>query len=276
MKHYIIAFASLVLLNACANSSVKDSNLLWSDEFDRSAEEITAKWNIIEGNGCPELCGFGNNEQQYYSASEENLAIENGVLTIKATYNEEDSIFRSAKLTSEGKGDWQYAYIEVNALLPQGRGTWPAIWMLPTQEGALNWPRDGEIDIMEHVGYNQGTVYGTIHTEAYNHIKGTQKTDSIKLEDLSENFHVYAIDWQKDHISWYVDNELYHTIHRNNDGEEAWPFNKQFHLILNFAVGGNWGGLHGVDSTIYPQEMKIDYVRVYKNKPDKLIADLNN
>lgn len=245
----------------------REDHLMWSDEFEESGLPNTQNWNIIEGNGCPELCGFGNNEAQYYTSSAENIRIEGGKLVINALKDIEKG-FTSAKLTTKEKGDWKYGYIEVRAKLPKGRGAWPAIWMLPTIEDNMEWPKDGEIDIMEYVGYNPSTVYGTIHTESYNHVKGTEKSDSVLIEDAHEVFHSYAIHWTDQKIEWLVDDISYHSVYKNGDGKAGWPFDHEFHLILNLAVGGNWGGKFGIDEESFPLEFVIDYVRVYSQKPD--------
>ncbi len=241
----------------------KEPVSVWSDEFD-GAFPNKEKWTIYVGNGCPDICGFGNNELQYYSDRKQNVRIENGILILEA---QKDTIgtqgYTSAKLISKGKGDWKYGRIEVKAKLPQGRGTWPAIWMLPTLDRQLNWPLDGEIDIMEHVGYHQGWVLGTIHTDKYNHVKLTQKSDSVYIPDASDKFHVYGISWDADKIEWFVDDKVYHRTEKNGEDYSGWPFDQPFHLILNLAVGGNWGGKMGVDDSIWPQRLEIDYVKVY-------------
>jgi beta-glucanase (GH16 family) len=260
---YILIIA--IIFSSGCGSKMK-SKLLWEDNFDYSVENIRENWNIIEGNGCPELCGFGNNELQYYT--ENNISIKDDQLIITAIKTNDDKNFTSAKLTSKQKGDWKGGYIEVRAKLPEGRGTWPAIWMLPSQKKPLDWPLDGEIDIMEHVGYNQGQIYGTIHTEAYNHVKGTQKSDSIMVNDASEAFHNYALEWTDDQLVWYVDGTSYHKVNKNGEGKEGWPFIQPFHLILNLAVGGDWGGRYGVAEDIWPQQLIIDYVKVYSEKPE--------
>lgn len=237
---------------------------VWQDEFEASTLN-TNKWTIIEGNGCPELCGFGNNELQTYTSAPENVKIEDGKLIITARKDDDD--YTSAKLVTEGNGDWKYGYVEVRAKLPKGRGTWPAIWMLPSLDRSMKWPHDGEIDIMEHVGYNQGMLYATIHTEKFNHVQGTQKSDSLMLEDASEAFHTYAIDWTKEGITWYLDGEEYFAIEKGDEQKPGWPFDQEFHLILNTAIGGDWGGKEGVDDSIWPQTFEIDYVRVYDQSP---------
>ncbi|HET8859193.1 glycoside hydrolase family 16 protein [Marivirga sp.] len=261
---YIYAIGLLFIFIQCTQ---KDKNLIWSEEFEGNGLPSENRWTITEGNGCPELCGFGNNEAQFYTKSAENLIVEDGKLIITALKDEQKG-FTSAKISTKNHGDWQYGYFEIRAKLPKGKGSWPAIWMLPTIDGKMQWPRDGEIDIMEYVGYNPGTVYGTIHTESYNHVKGTEKSDSIKLDDASEAFHIYAIHWTDQKIEWLVDGKPYHAVYKNGDGKAGWPFDNEFHLILNLAVGGNWGGKYGIDEESFPQKFVIDYVRVYSQKPD--------
>lgn len=239
--------------------------LVWSDEFDYTGSPDDTKWNYDIGDGCPNVCGWGNNELQYYTDRIENVFVEDGILTIKAI--KEDfggKQYTSTRLISKEKGDWLYGRIEVRALLPSGRGTWPAIWMLPTDWEYGGWPDSGEIDIMEHVGYDPLSIHGTVHTKAYNHSIGTQKGNHISVSDCETEFHVYSIEWLRNRIDFYVDDKVYFSFEREF-GFERWPFDKRFHLLMNIAVGGNWGGAEGVDENIWPQEMKIDYVRVYQN-----------
>ncbi len=237
--------------------------LVWSDEFNGSELDAT-RWKAYVGDGCPRLCGFGNNELQYYSDRAENVKVEDGKLIITAIHDSlKNSGYSSAKLLTKGLQQWKYGRIEVKAKLPKGRGTWPAIWMLPEKNKYGGWPASGEIDIMEHVGYNPGMIYGTVHTESFNHMKGTQKGDSTLVADASQNFHEYAIEWREDKIDWFIDDELYHTFNNTGKNSDDWPFDQSFHLILNLAVGGNWGGSRGIDDSIWPQSMEVDYVRVY-------------
>lgn len=236
--------------------------LIWSDEFETPGLPNTAKWNYDTGGH-----GFGNNELQFYTVNRpENARVENGKLIIetrKETY--QNRAYTSAKIWTKGKVEWQGGRIEVRAKLPKGRGTWPAIWML-SAKNPMKWPLDGEIDIMEHVGFDEGVVHGTIHTEAYNHVKKTQKGKSTPVSDATQAFHVYAIDWDSERIAFYVDDQNYYTISKTETGTkyEQWPFDQPFYLILNVAVGGNWGGQKGVDDTIFPARMEVDYVRVYQ------------
>lgn len=262
----IIAFAVFTSCRNTQNDSVAQE-LVWSDEFNYEGAPDTTRWQYSLGNGCPSLCGWGNNELEYYTDYDENVRVGEGKLIIQAKYNPNDSLkkYTSAKLITKGKGDWKYGYIEVKAKLPEGVGTWPAIWMMPTVSKYGGWPKSGEIDIMEHVGFDQGNVLGTVHTGAFNHVIGTQQTDTIHIADASNAFHVYAIDWTPEKIDFIADGVVYNTFQNNGGDTDNWPYDEKFYLILNLAVGGNWGGKKGVDNSIWPQQMEVDYVRVYKH-----------
>lgn len=257
----IICFLAtfLLALKPGVNAQESCEYLIWHDEFNDSGAPDPDKWGYDIGGG-----GWGNQELQTYTNSRNNSFVEDGKLTIKALKT--NGSWSSARLVTKGKGDWLYGRIEVKAKLPEGRGTWPAIWMLPTDWAYGDWPSSGEIDIMEHVGYEMGKVHGTIHTEAYNHSIGTQLGSSVEVENVASQFHVYAIDWTEDEIIWYVDGEEYYRVDNPDKTYKEWPFDKRFHLILNIAIGGTWGGAQGIDPDLEEATMKIDYVRVYKNK----------
>lgn len=262
MKNLIPHFTIVIAIA----TGCTDKKPVWSDEFDNPGAPDSIKWNYDVGNGCPNVCNWGNNEAQYYTRDSKNVRVENGNLIIEA---HKDSLggkaYTSTRIVSKMKGDWLYGRIEIKAKLPKGKGTWPAIWMLPTDRKYGGWPASGEIDIMEHVGYDPGVIHGTIHTELYNHGKGTQKEGKITVEDCMDTFHVYAIDWSKDTMDFFVDDKHYLTITRDpNEDFKGWPFDQRFHLIMNIAVGGNWGGKEGIDDSIWPQRMEVDYVRVYQ------------
>jgi beta-glucanase (GH16 family) len=264
MKRLLLLGLVNLLIAACDDSDKE--KLVWFDEFNYEGKPDNTKWNYDLGNGCPNVCGWGNNEAQYYTTDSKNVRVENGNLIIEA---HKDSVggkaYTSTRIISKQKGDWLYGRIEIRAKLPRGKGTWPAIWMLSTDWKYGGWPASGEIDIMEHVGYDPGVVHGTIHTEKYNHIKQTQKEGKITIADAMDQFHVYAIDWTKDKIDFFVDENLYHTVTRDpQDDFNGWPFDQKFHLIMNIAVGGNWGGKEGIDDSIWPQRMEVDYVRIYE------------
>ncbi|MBW0177894.1 glycoside hydrolase family 16 protein [Sediminibacterium sp.] len=253
-------FLSLISLFVIAMANAQQKKLVWSDEFSVNGLPDSAKWNYDVGGH-----GWGNNELQYYtSKNTRNARVEKGFLIIEAHKEQTgDNKYSSARLVTKGKGDWTYGRIEVRAKLPKGVGTWPAIWMLASTP-KITWPDDGEIDIMEHVGYNQGTIHASAHTKKYFHSIGTQKTGTVSVPDCSETFHVYMLEWDKETIKMFVDKKPYFTFKNEHTGNEAWPFDKPFHLLLNIAVGGSWGGQKGVDEKVYPQQMIVDYVRVYQ------------
>jgi beta-glucanase (GH16 family) len=172
--------------------------------------------------------------------------------------------YSSARLVTKNKGDFLYGRFEVKAKLPTGKGTWPAVWMLPTDFAYGNWPKSGEIDIMEHVGYDQDRVHVTVHTEAYNHSIGTQRGTNKIVPTASTEFHLYRVDWTPYAVRGYIDDQEMFEFKNEGKGFAVWPFDKRFHLLLNIAVGGNWGGAQGTDSSVFPQAMQVDYVRVYK------------
>jgi len=239
----------------------KGWKLVWSDEFNTNGLPDTDKWGYDVGGN-----GWGNRELQYYTKADSNNAIvKNGKLTITARKeNREQNTYTSARLVTKEKGDWAYGRVEVSAKLPVGRGVWPAIWMLPTEWKYGGWPASGEIDIMENVGYNPDTVFSSVHTKSFNHVAGTQKTKGLFLGDAGTNFHLYAVEWNKEQIDFFVDDRLFFSFKNTGKGFEEWPFDQKFHLLLNIAVGGNWGGLKGVDEQLDKAVMEVDYVRVFQ------------
>lgn len=271
MRLVKIACTCVILFMSCDSPESKPAvdeaapaaaqpKLVWSDEFDNNGLPDSTKWNYDVGGH-----GWGNNELQFYTDKRtENARVENGMLIIEARKETwQGSKYTSARLITKGKGDWKYGRIEVKAKLPKGLGTWPAIWMLASTN-PFNWPDDGEIDIMEHVGYDQGKVHGSVHTKKYNHVIGTQKTGNMMVPDCSEAFHVYSVEWNAEKVSIGIDNKVYFNFTNEHSGYDAWPFDNKLHLLLNIAVGGNWGGQKGVDENIWPQKMEVDYVRVYQ------------
>lgn len=240
--------------------------LVWSDEFEEEGLPDPEKWGYDVGGH-----GWGNNELQYYTEARlENARIEDGRLIIEARREAMEGMeYTSARLVSREKGDWKYGRFEISAKLPSGRGTWPAIWMLPTEWRYGGWPESGEIDIMEHVGYDPDVVHATVHTAAFNHTQGTQVGNSIVVDDARTDFNVYAVEWTPIDIRAFVNDEHYFTFENERlSNPEAdhrhWPFDQPFHLLMNIAVGGDWGGAQGVDETIWPQRMEVEYVRVYQ------------
>lgn len=261
------------LVSACNFNQSKKQNqeaeveyqLVWSDEFDYTGLPDSTKWVYdTEGNSQ----GWGNNELQHYThAKKENAWVENGVLHITAIQGSiEGKDYSSARLNS--KSDWLHGKIEVRAKLPEGRGTWPAIWMMPGgwsfEDG--DWPNIGEIDIMEHVGHEAGVIHASAHSKDYQWQKGTQQTATIKIADATEKFHSYILEWSEDIMKCYVDDKLYFEYKNEGLGESKWPYTKPFYLILNVAVGGAWGSVKGIDKEAFPQTMEVDFVRVYQKK----------
>jgi beta-glucanase (GH16 family) len=260
MKKLLLACFTIVPFLCFSQTANKAYRLVWQDEFNYTGHPDSSKW--VEETGGD---GWGNHELQYYTSGNlGNARVGNGVLTIQAKKEPyKSNKYTSAKLITRGKQEWNYGRIEVKAKLPKGRGTWPAIWMLAANK-PLKWPDDGEIDIMEHVGFNPGYVHGSVHCKKYYHVIGTQKTDTTIVPDFSDAFHVYSMQWNKDSLTVGIDGKDFFKFANEHSGYDAWPFDNKFYLILNIAVGGDWGGAKGVDDEIFPQKMEIDYVRVYQ------------
>lgn len=239
--------------------------LVWNDEFNGSSIDAQ-KWEH-EVNAQ----GGGNNELQYYTARPENSYIDSGKLVIKAlkeTYTGPEGTreYTSARLRTKGKGDWKYGRFEIRAKLPFGQGLWPAIWMLPTDWVYGGWAASGEIDIMELLGQEPNKVYGTLHYGGeWPDNKHTGASYTLPNGTFSDDFHLFVLEWDTTAIRWYVDGVHYQTQTQwhSSGGAYPAPFDQRFHLLLNVAVGGNWPG-NPDDTTIFPQTMVIDYVRVYK------------
>lgn len=236
--------------------------LVWQDEFNETAAGLpnTADWWYEKGAG-----GWGNNELQDYVAGTYNghkiAEVAGGILTITA--QKIDGKVRSVRMNTTKS--WTYGYFEARLKLPKGKGTWPAFWMMP--KNFTGWPKDGEIDIMEHVGYHQDFVSSSIHCTAYVHSNGTQKTKERYLKGATDEFHVYALEWTPEYIKSYVDGEQLFYYKPEDYGKrnyDTWPFDNPFYLKLNLAWGGNWGGAQGIDETCLPATYEIDYVRVFQ------------
>jgi beta-glucanase (GH16 family) len=232
----------------------------WVEEFNYKGLPQKDKWGYDIGGS-----GWGNNEKQNYTNSLENASVSQGVLTITAKKESNgNSLYSSARIVTKNKLDVLYGRIEVRAKLPSGRGTWPAIWMLPTDSYYGGWPKSGEIDIMEHVGYDQDKVHFSTHSEAYYFKINTQKTATKTIKGVADSFHIYRLDWTPESIKGFYDNEQTFELKNEHKTYKEWPFDKRFHLLLNVAVGGDWGGAKGIDDSIFPQTMAVDYVRYYK------------
>ena len=239
----------------------KPYQLVWSDEFDSTGLPDSSKWTYDLGGS-----GWGNNELEYYTSRSENARVENGNLVIEARKESYSGMnYTSARLLTKNRASWTYGKFEIRAKIPRGIGTWPAIWLL-SAANPLVWPDDGELDIMEEVGFNPNVIYGTAHNKLYNGAQGTQKGSSLSVPTAQDSFHIYSLEWSNVAVTWSVDSTEYFTYVDPGYGFNGWPYNKDFFMILNIAIGGNWGGQHGVDDSIFPQQMLVDYVRVYQRK----------
>ena len=256
MKTLVLLIAVIVL---APYSVAQQWHLEWSDEFSYKGLPDTSKWSY-------EVGYIRNNEKQYYTKDDlSNARVENGMLVIEAhkkKFKEFD--YTSASINTLGKSHFRYGRIEVRAKLPTGVGTWPAIWMMGINRAQVGWPTCGEIDIMENVGFDPNVIHGNVHTAAYNHVKKTNKGNEIIVAPPFENFIIYAVEWSESKIDFFVEDKKYFTFENENTGNETWPFDKDFYLLINLAIGGAWGGREGIDESIFPQKYLVDYVRVYK------------
>jgi beta-glucanase (GH16 family) len=267
----LAAQSSFTVTNASYDGPVRrpaNARLVWEDEFDGRRLD-PAKWSFDTARNKQ---GWHNGELQYYSAGRPaNTRVRNGLLTIEARHETLKSAadwggqhYTSARLVSKG-GGWTYGFYEVRAKLPCARGTWPAIWMLPTDMKA--WPDDGEIDVMEQVGAEPNLIYASLHTKLFNHVLKTQRSAQRLVPTSCSAFHRYQLDWRPDSITIGVDDRGILRVRNDKPGGKgAWPFNVPFHMILNLAIGGEWAGAKGIDDAAMPQQMIVDYVRVWQVK----------
>lgn len=254
MRRYSLYIALLCFVFGSCQDSEK---LIFEEEFTGNSLN-ESHWNYELGDGCPNLCGWGNNERQIYT--KENVLVSDGYLTIKAT--KDSTGYHSGRITTAKKVEFQYGTIEVKAKLAKGQGVWPAIWMLGSDINKKGWPACGEIDIMEYVGKKPHEIHTTLHTTDSH---GQSKNTKIIVDENIENgFHIYKSKWTKEFIKFYIDDKLVYTFSPKEKNDETWPFNKPFYIILNMAIGGNFGGPE-VDDAIFPQEFIVDYVKVYSN-----------
>lgn len=278
MKKILSGLTGIILLAAVAACSKKADNSLppfkpveqpakvygfessaaWVDEFSTDGAPDPTKWTYDVGGS-----GWGNNELQYYTNTTNNAFVKDGVLNIvakKESMSGRD--YSSARVVSRNNADMLYGRYEIKAKLPAGRGSWPALWMLPNDYAYGPWPTSGEIDIMEHVGYDPANVHFSVHNQLYN--SGNSKTSTKNIPTFNTEYHIYRCDWTPTSVKGYYDDQLIFTYVNDGKGTSGWPYDKPFHLLFNVAVGGNWGGAQGVDDTIFPLTMQVDYVRFYK------------
>lgn len=240
--------------------------LIWNDEFDGTSLNGTDWTHEVKGPG------WVNNElQNYVNATyggKPVTEVNEGSLKINC-FKASDGKICSGRIYAKVNTGWKYGIFEAAIKLPKGKGTWPAFWMMPVNNdfNANPWPKCGEIDIMEEVGYHPEYTSSSIHCESYNHVKGTQKTAERLTEGAQSDFHVYRLEWTEDYIRTSVDGKTLLNFSNDRKGNvSTWPFNRHFYIILNLAWGGSWGGAQGVDETCLPTTMEVDYVRVFQKK----------
>ena len=272
---YLAGFALVVSTQPCAQqaaarrSSASSWVLTWSDEFsgpDGSAPDPT-KW-IVESGGN----GWGNSEMQYYTPRRENVRQEKGSLVIEAVkekFTGPDGIQRnytSGRLQTEGRFSQRYGRFEARIQIPSGQGVWPAFWLLGDDLSTTGWPACGEIDIMENVGSQPATIHGSLHGPGYSGANPLTNAYALPRGHFTDGFHIFAIEWEPQVMRFYVDGELYATKTPNDiPSGQRWVYDHPFFIILNLAVGGNMPG-NPDHSTVFPQRMLVDYVRVYSRK----------
>lgn len=247
----------LLLTSVLTTAQVKKGKLIWEENFDGKSLNETV-WNFELGDGCPNVCGWGNNERQIYTNS--NHQLKGGKLII--TTKKEGDKYTSTRITTAGKKEFKYGYMEARAKVPTGKGIWPAFWMLGSNIKQVGWPLSGEIDILEYIGREPDMVYTTLHTKANHGDRANSKKTSFP--DIEEGFHTYGVNWTAEKMEFFVDGKSVYTFIPENKSTEVWPYDQPFYFIINTAVGGNFGGPE-VDDSIFPQEFIIDYVKVYSN-----------
>lgn len=235
--------------------------LVWRDEFTDGMDP--AIWSNQNGDGCPDLCGWGNNELEYYTNRPENIYTQQGNLIIEARKeNFQGREYTSSKIITRDKKYFKYGRIDIRAQLPKGQGIWPAFWLLPQHEVYGGWPRSGEIDIMEMVGNTPHQTHGTIHYGTGASSIFSTSTYTLPQGTLNDEYHVYSLIWEEDLIIWLIDDIEFKRITPADINGENWPFNEEFYMIINFAVGGNWPGSPDL-TTQFPQWLVVDYVRYF-------------
>jgi beta-glucanase (GH16 family) len=252
-----ITTLTLVLQLLFVDPAKEKYQLVWRDEFEKDGAPDSTSWTYDIGHGSN---GWGNNELQYYTRDSENVTVKNGVLTIHAI--KRDGKWTSARLKTQGLKNWKYGKIVFSAKLPEGKGTWPALWMLGENITTVGWPDCGEIDIMEHVGRNPAVVQSALHTKAMH--GDTQNKNSMNVPTFHTEFHTYEAVWTEEKIDFLIDGKKYYTYQPEVKDNDHWPFNTPFFIIMNVAIGGGFGG--EVDPSVTSAKMEVDYVRVYQLK----------
>ena len=257
MKTYseLIFTGSLILgglFSGCAQEKV-----IFEEDFEGDSLDMEV-WNYEEGDGCPDLCGCGNNEEQVYNR--DYVEVKDGNLVITAV--KKDGEYYSGKINSKDNIEFTYGVIEVRAKVATGKGLWPAIWMLGANIGEVGWPASGEIDILEYIGREPGMIFTSLHTPASH--GNTINTKKTKIKGIDEGFHTYKAVWTKEYIEFFVDDQQLYKFTPEKYDEEHYPFRKDFYFLINMAIGGNLGGAE-IDDAALPEEFIVDYIKVTQN-----------
>ncbi|MDX1906246.1 MAG: family 16 glycosylhydrolase [Bacteroidia bacterium] len=238
--------------------------LAWQDEFNGTSLDLTS-WTYEIGDGCPNVCGWGNNELEYYTDRPENLYFTQGKMVIEAIQESfGGKSYTSTRIKTQGKKSFKYGRIDIRAILPEGQGIWPALWMLGDNINTVNWPACGEIDIMELVGNQPSTTHSTVHFGPnFNNHQYRGASKSLTGGKFIDEFHVFSLNWEENLLEFYVDDVKFYTVTPTTTQGFTYPFNNPFFFIFNVAVGGNWPGSPN-STTVFPQRMIVDYVRVFQ------------
>ena len=262
MRFFIVITLS-ILLSSCMNESshkngiLKDDyQLVWSDFFKNQNLDST-KWNIEIRDP-----GWVNNELQAYTDKKDNIYINNNNLIIQGLKeNYQGAKYTSGRINTNGKSSWKYGRFEVRAKIPKQKGIWPAIWLLSETIFTDGWPKCGEIDIMEHIN-KEDIIYGTIHSEEYNHMTETQIGGNITIDNLELDFHTFGLEWNSESLIWFIDDQVYHRVDKKDYFKEEWPFDNHYFLIINQAIGGFWPG--DPDKNFQTAKYVIDWIKIYQ------------
>lgn len=259
----IVIGSALLFMLGCSSDEKQTvttmDQLVMQEEFDVPGAPSPSLWNYNIGNNN----GWGNNELEYYTDRPQNVKVEDGMLKITAVKESYmGSAYTSARVLTKGKFEQKYGRIEARIKMPWGKGLWPAFWMLGANSDTVSWPQCGEIDIMEYLGNNPTSIFGTVHGPGYSGSNAISKNYVLPNDRFDTGFHIFGIEWGENYVNYYVDNVLYNQI-TPKDVKGEWVFNQPFYIILNMAVGGNFPGSPN-NETSFPQTMLVDYVRVYQ------------
>lgn len=243
-----------LFINSCLLAAQEE--VIFEEDFNGDSLDMES-WSYEEGDGCPDLCGWGNNEEQTYNR--DYVEVKNGNLVLTAL--KKDGKYFSGKIISKDKVEFQYGVIEVRAKLPRGKGLWPAFWMLGADIDEVSWPACGEIDILEYVGKEPGEIFTSLHTPASH--GNTINTRMTRIDDIEEGYHTYKAVWTKEFIEFFVDEQQVYKFVPPVYDEKHYPFRKDFYFLINMAIGGNFGGPE-VDDSIFPAKFYIDHIKVSK------------